>query len=47
MAGLTDTLLHLFAPEAPALKELRNRGMTLVHHLGPVKRWLVSRALDA
>ncbi len=47
MAGLTDTLLHLFAPEAAPLKELRNRGMTLVHHLGPVKRWLVSRALDA
>ncbi len=47
MSGLTDGLLHLFAhPDAP-LKELRNRGLTLVHHLGPIKRWLTAQALDA
>jgi 2-polyprenyl-6-methoxyphenol hydroxylase-like FAD-dependent oxidoreductase len=47
MSGLTDSLLHVFAQPSAPLKELRNRGMTLVHHLGPIKRWLASRALDA
>jgi 2-polyprenyl-6-methoxyphenol hydroxylase-like FAD-dependent oxidoreductase len=47
MSGLTDGLLHLFAQPSAPLKELRNHGMTLVHHLGPLKRWLTSRALDA
>ena len=47
MSGLTDTLLHLFSQPSTPLKELRNHGMTLVDHLGPLKRWLTARALDA
>lgn len=47
MAGLTDTLLHLFAHDQNLPRELRNRGMGLLDRLTPVKRWLVSRALDA
>ncbi len=47
MGQLTDGLLHLFAQEQPALRELRNRGMTLVNHLPPLKRWLASRALGS
>jgi len=47
MGQVTDGLLQLFAHQAPALRELRNRGMTLVNHLGPVKRWLTARALDS
>lgn len=45
MAQLTDALLHLFASRQPLVKELRNRGLTLVNHLRPVKRLLTSRAL--
>ena len=47
MALLTDGLLHLFAHQQPVLRELRNRGMTLLNHLAPVKRFLTRRALDA
>jgi 2-polyprenyl-6-methoxyphenol hydroxylase-like FAD-dependent oxidoreductase len=47
MRQVTDGLLHLFASEQAPLKELRNRGLTLVNHLPPLKRWLVARALDA
>ena len=47
MAGLTDGLLHLFADPRGPLKDARNAGMTLVERLGPVKQWLVGRALDA
>jgi ubiquinone biosynthesis UbiH/UbiF/VisC/COQ6 family hydroxylase len=47
MAGLTDGLLHLFADPRGPLKDVRNAGMTLVERLGPVKQWLVGRALDA
>jgi ubiquinone biosynthesis UbiH/UbiF/VisC/COQ6 family hydroxylase len=46
MGHVTDTLLHLFASERPMLRELRNRGMTLVNHLPPLKRFLTARALD-
>lgn len=47
MGTLTDGLLHLFAaPDAP-LRGLRNVGMSAVDRLGPVKRWLTARALDA
>jgi ubiquinone biosynthesis UbiH/UbiF/VisC/COQ6 family hydroxylase len=46
MGQLTDALLHLFASPQPALRELRNRGMTLVDHLPPLKRWLVSSARE-
>lgn len=47
MGQLTDGLLKLFANEQPALRELRNRGMGLVNHLSPLKRWLTSRALGS
>lgn len=46
MGRLTDGLLHLFAHPAPVARELRNRGLTLVNRLTPVKRWLTARALD-
>jgi 2-polyprenyl-6-methoxyphenol hydroxylase-like FAD-dependent oxidoreductase len=47
MTGMIDGLWHLFAIDHPGARELRNRGMTLVNHVGPLKRWLVSRALGA
>jgi 2-polyprenyl-6-methoxyphenol hydroxylase-like FAD-dependent oxidoreductase len=47
MALLTDGLLHLFAHPQPAVRELRNRGMTLLNHMAPIKRFLARRALDA
>ncbi len=47
MAGVTDGLLHLFADDRAPLRELRNTGMALLDRMSPVKRWLVSRALDA
>jgi 2-polyprenyl-6-methoxyphenol hydroxylase-like FAD-dependent oxidoreductase len=46
MAMLTDGLLQLFAHPQPVVRELRNRGMTLLNHLAPVKRFLTRRALD-
>jgi 2-polyprenyl-6-methoxyphenol hydroxylase-like FAD-dependent oxidoreductase len=46
MGHVTDGLLHLFASEQPLLRELRNRGLTLVNHLSGVKRFLTARALD-
>jgi 2-polyprenyl-6-methoxyphenol hydroxylase-like FAD-dependent oxidoreductase len=47
MAGTTDGLWSLFASNDPALRELRNRGMSLVNQMAPLKRWLVGHALDA
>jgi 2-polyprenyl-6-methoxyphenol hydroxylase-like FAD-dependent oxidoreductase len=47
MGQLTDALLRLFSQPQPALRELRNRGMSLVNHLPPLKRWLTSRALGS
>ena len=47
MSQVTDGLLTLFADEAPALRELRNRGLTLVNQLAPLKRWLTAKALGA
>ena len=47
MGQLTESLLQLFATEAPAVRELRNRGMSLVNHLPALKRWLTSRALES
>ncbi len=47
MAGVTDTLLHLFASQQGLARELRNRGMGLLDHVAPIKRWLVGQALDA
>ncbi|HEX6363070.1 MAG TPA: FAD-dependent monooxygenase [Albitalea sp.] len=47
MGQLTDGLLQLFAHPTPAVRELRNRGLTLVNGLPFVKRWLTARALDS
>jgi ubiquinone biosynthesis UbiH/UbiF/VisC/COQ6 family hydroxylase len=47
MAQATDNLWRLFAAEQPAWRELRNRGLTLVNQMAPLKRWLVARALGA
>jgi ubiquinone biosynthesis UbiH/UbiF/VisC/COQ6 family hydroxylase len=47
MGQLTDGLLHLFASDAPLLRELRNRGLSLVNGLPPLKRLLTTLALDA
>lgn len=47
MGHVTDALLHLFAADHPALKELRNRGLGLVDRVAPLKRFLTARALDA
>ena len=50
MGQLTGGLLQLFSPnaqQAPALRELRNRGLTLVNRLSPLKRWLTARALNS
>ncbi|MCO5124199.1 MAG: FAD-dependent monooxygenase [Rhizobacter sp.] len=47
MGRLTDGLLQLFSASEPAVKELRNRGLTLVNRLPPLKRWLASRALGS
>ena len=46
MGHMTDALLHLFASEQPLVKELRNRGLSLVNHLPPLKRFLTARALE-
>jgi 2-polyprenyl-6-methoxyphenol hydroxylase-like FAD-dependent oxidoreductase len=46
MGGVTDGLLHLFAHDAPVLRELRNHGLTLLDRLPPLKRWLAGRALE-
>ena len=47
MATLTDGMLHLFADDRGPLKAMRNTGMSLVEQLGPIKTWLVGRALGA
>lgn len=47
MSTLTDGLLHLFADDRAPLKAVRNAGMRVVEGMGPLKHWLVGRALDA
>ena len=47
MGQVTDGLLRLFSHEQPMVRELRNRGLTLVNQLSPLKRWLTQRALDS
>jgi ubiquinone biosynthesis UbiH/UbiF/VisC/COQ6 family hydroxylase len=47
MATVTDGMLQLFADERGPLKAMRNTGMGLVERLGPIKTWLVGRALGA
>jgi ubiquinone biosynthesis UbiH/UbiF/VisC/COQ6 family hydroxylase len=46
MAQVTDGLLQLFASPQPLVKELRNRGLSLVNQLPPIKRLLTRNALD-
>jgi len=46
MALLTDGLLHLFAQPQPLVKELRNRGLSLLNQLTSLKRVLTRHALD-
>jgi 2-polyprenyl-6-methoxyphenol hydroxylase-like FAD-dependent oxidoreductase len=45
MGQLTDGLLHLFASPWPLARALRNRGLTLVNQLSPLKRLLTQGAL--
>jgi 2-polyprenyl-6-methoxyphenol hydroxylase-like FAD-dependent oxidoreductase len=47
MGRTTDALLRLFAHPAAPVRELRNRGLTLVDNLPPLKRWLTQRALGS
>ena len=47
MGQVTDGLMRLFSQQAPGVRELRNRGLTLVNQLSPLKRWLTARALDS
>ncbi len=47
MGQVTDGLQRLFSTTTPGFAELRNRGLTLVNHLPPLKRWLAARALDS
>jgi len=47
MVEITDGLMHLFAHPAPLARELRNRGLTLVNRLTPIKRWLTAQALNS
>ena len=45
MGRVTDGLLHLFASQQPWVKELRNRGLSLVNQVPAIKRLLTDRAL--
>jgi 2-polyprenyl-6-methoxyphenol hydroxylase-like FAD-dependent oxidoreductase len=47
MGQVTDGLLRLFSHDTPGVRELRNRGLSLVNRMSPMKRWLTARALDA
>jgi 2-polyprenyl-6-methoxyphenol hydroxylase-like FAD-dependent oxidoreductase len=47
MGQLTDGLLQLFASETPVVRELRNRGLSLVNALPGLKRLLASQALES
>jgi 2-polyprenyl-6-methoxyphenol hydroxylase-like FAD-dependent oxidoreductase len=46
MSRLTDALVHGFASRVGWQRELRNRGMGLVDHAKPIKRWLAAQALE-
>ena len=47
MTLLTDGLLQLFSQPQPGFRELRNRGMSLLNRIAPIKRALIRRALDS
>ena len=46
MSWLTDALVHGFSSQSAWARELRNRGMGLVDHAVPAKRWLAAQALE-
>ncbi len=46
MGQLTGGLMHLFANPHPVARELRNRGLSLLHHAPGFKRWLTQQALQ-
>jgi ubiquinone biosynthesis UbiH/UbiF/VisC/COQ6 family hydroxylase len=41
----TDSLARLFAVDDPLVRRVRNRGMSLVNRIGPLKRALIRQAL--
>jgi 2-polyprenyl-6-methoxyphenol hydroxylase-like FAD-dependent oxidoreductase len=45
MGLVTDGLLQLFSHPSPLARELRNRGLTLLNQLAPLKRALAAQAL--
>jgi len=45
MQGVTDGLVRLFGSRSPWIGALRNRGMSLVGSVGPLKRLLAQPAL--
>ena len=45
MGELTDGLLRVFASDAVPLRELRNKGLSALNSVPPLKRWLTTRAL--
>ena len=45
MGHVTDGLLELFSHPSPVVRELRNRGLTLLDKLPPLKRVLTNQAL--
>lgn len=47
MGELTEGLLQFFSHDMEPVRQLRNRGMSLVNRLTPIKRWLTARALDS
>jgi 2-polyprenyl-6-methoxyphenol hydroxylase-like FAD-dependent oxidoreductase len=47
MAGVTDGLWHLFAQDAPLVREARHQGLQWLDRLGLVKKALAARALNS
>ncbi len=45
MGYMTNGLQRLFASEAPALRQLRNEGLSLLNRLSPLKKLLAGQAL--
>ena len=47
MGELTDGLQRIFASDAALARTLRNKGMSALNAVSPLKRWLTERALGA
>jgi ubiquinone biosynthesis UbiH/UbiF/VisC/COQ6 family hydroxylase len=45
MSGITRGLFYLFSNPHPLMRQVRNRGLSLVNHLDPAKRWLAKQAI--